>query len=90
MHRRLSTPNNISSRARTTAAVSWSPVPWTTIEEGWVSADVAGLVSDWVDGTWLNYGLMLNSPSQAGDRYLSSEYSDVDKRPWLQVCYVAP
>jgi uncharacterized repeat protein (TIGR02543 family) len=56
---------------------------------GLINADVTALVSSWVDGTAPNYGMMLlNSPTVAVDRYISSEYSRLDKRPWLEVCYI--
>ena len=56
---------------------------------GWAFTDITGLVSDWVDGTEENHGLMLISPGPAYDRYRSSEYGgNVVFRPWLEVCYI--
>ena len=56
---------------------------------GTIAADVTNLVSAWVDGSRSNYGMMLiNSPALALDLYISSEYSGVARRPWLEVCYV--
>jgi hypothetical protein len=58
---------------------------------GDITADVTDLVAAWVSGSQPNYGMMLiNSPTSAADRYLSSEYSSASKRPWLEVCYIAP
>jgi len=38
-----------------------------------------------------NFGAAdFRSPTSAVDRYISSEYSSVSRRPWLEVCYVAP
>lgn len=71
----------ILSNAVVLMALMVSPFPVQT---------VAAPPSTWADGTRPNYGLMLILPGQAGDRYLSSEYSDVDRRPWLEVCYIAP
>jgi hypothetical protein len=52
------------------------------------TADVTGLVLAWADGAVDNYGLMLvNSLGQGPDQYMSSEFSEVAKRPWLEVCY---
>jgi hypothetical protein len=56
---------------------------------GWVTASVTELVSAWVSGSHSNYGMMLIN-GQAMDDYLSSDYSRVDRRPWLEVCYVVP
>jgi uncharacterized repeat protein (TIGR02543 family) len=56
---------------------------------GLITVDVTGLASAWVGGTESNYGMMLiNSPTSAVDRYISSDYSRLDMRPWLEVCYV--
>ena len=56
---------------------------------GGITADVTDLVAAWVSGSQPNYGMMLiNSPTSAVDRYISSEYSGVSRRPWLEVCYV--
>ncbi|MDY7079284.1 MAG: DNRLRE domain-containing protein, partial [Chloroflexota bacterium] len=58
---------------------------------GFMTADVTDLVSAWVDGDVPNYGLILkNADGQAPDKYSSSEYGDVEKRPWLEVCYFIP
>jgi len=52
------------------------------------TADVTGLVSAWVDSTEPNYGLLLRkSVGQVRDTYRSSEFEDVEDRPWLEVCY---
>jgi len=58
---------------------------------GPITVDLTNLVSAWANDAYPNYGLMLiNSPAQALDRYISSEYSDLTRRPRLEVCYEAP
>ena len=59
-----------------------------------MTADVTDLVSYWVDGSAINYGMMLIDESEepynleTGDQYWSSEdYRDF-RRPWLEVCYI--
>jgi len=66
-----------------------SSVTWASFVAlgGLRTADVTNLVSAWVSGSWPNYGMMLiNSPAQALDEFLSSDYSR--NRPWLEICYV--
>jgi len=58
---------------------------------GFLTADITGLVSAWVDDAEPNYGLLLRNTSEAAalDKYLSSDFDeDVEKRPWLEVCYI--
>ena len=72
---------------------SYDAYSWASFESvgGSITADVTDLAAVWVSGAQPNYGMMLiNSPAQTSDRYLSSEYSDVGMRPWLEVCYTAP
>jgi hypothetical protein len=58
---------------------------------GSLTVDVTDLTSAWMAGSQPNYGLMLvSSEVQAEDRYLSSEYSNITTRPWLEVCYIVP
>jgi hypothetical protein len=74
-------------------ASSYDAFTWASFVSvgGGITADVTDLVAAWVSGSRPNYGMMLiNSPTSAVDRYSSSEYSSVSRRPWLQVCYVAP
>jgi hypothetical protein len=70
-----------------------STVSWASFDAlgGLLTADVTDLVAAWVNGSVANYGTMLvNSPAQALDEYYGSEYSSLEVRPWLEVCYVAP
>jgi hypothetical protein len=76
-----------------TFASSYDSFSWASFASvgGSITADVTDLVSAWVDGSQPNYGMMLiNSPAQALDRYLTSEYRVVARRPWLEVCYLEP
>ncbi|HIC89642.1 MAG TPA: DNRLRE domain-containing protein, partial [Anaerolineae bacterium] len=50
-------------------------------------ADVTQLVRAWVNGTYDNYGLLLEENLNDYDSYRSSEYSSVQYRPKLEVCY---
>ena len=69
-------------------AVSWASF---ASVGGSLTVDVSDLTSAWVAGSQPNYGLMLiSSDPQAEDRYLSSDYSNMGMRPWLEVCYIAP
>jgi len=72
---------------------SYDAFSWGSFESvgGWVTADVTDLAAAWVSGSQSNYGMMLiNLPAQALDRYLSSEYGVIARRPWLEVCYTTP
>jgi|GEM_PF-5131648 len=53
----------------------------------WRSADVTALVQDWVDGSHPNYGMLLEQGSTQYSTYRSSEYSPVELRPMLEICY---
>ena len=57
---------------------------------GWKSLDVTALVQAWVDGTYANYGLLLEQGSTPSTTYHSSEYSTVELRPKLEICYTVP
>jgi hypothetical protein len=70
-----------------------SAVVWASFTSlgGLRTADLTALVAAWADGSQPNYGVMLiNSPAQALDYYISSEYGTLARRPWLEVCYVTP
>ncbi len=54
---------------------------------GWHSVDVTALVQDWLDGTYENYGLLLEQGTTDFTQFLSSECSIVDFRPMLEICY---
>jgi hypothetical protein len=76
-----------------TYASSYDAFSWASFTSlgGSLTVDVTDLVSAWVADSQPNHGLMLiSSEVQAEDRYLSSEYSSITTRPYLEVCYVAP
>jgi len=55
--------------------------------DGWRSVDVTALVQAWADGTYPNYGLLMEQDSAYGTSYWSSEYLDVvELRPKLEIC----
>jgi len=53
----------------------------------WRSVDVTALVQDWVDGIHSNYGMLLEQGPTQHSTYRSSEYSTVELRPMLEICY---
>ncbi|MFC1944131.1 DNRLRE domain-containing protein [Chloroflexota bacterium] len=54
---------------------------------GWCDVDVTALVQGWVDGTYSNYGLLLEQIGYSWTRYFSSEYEVIDLRPKLTIVY---
>lgn len=55
---------------------------------GWQSVDVTALVQGWADGTYPNYGVLLEQGQTSTTAYHSSEYSvDPTLRPKLDICY---
>jgi hypothetical protein len=58
--------------------------------EGWKYADVTALAQGWLEGRYVNYGLLLDDPTSTPDEseiYWSSEHAEVSLRPKLIVCY---
>ena len=53
---------------------------------GFHQTDVTGLVQAWVNGV-ANFGLLLEEDLDSSHSYRSSEYSSVQHRPYLRVCY---
>lgn len=60
---------------------------FTADAQGWKSIDVTGLVSDWLDGTYDDFGFLLQQGSNAFTEYASSEHLNSDLWPKLEVCY---
>jgi hypothetical protein len=54
---------------------------------GWQSVNITSLVQGWVDGTYPNYGILLEQGMTNPTIYYSSEYSLVGFRPILRICY---
>jgi hypothetical protein len=54
---------------------------------GWRSADVTSLVQGWVDGTYPNYGILLEQGQTDYTSYVSSESSVWEWRPKLEICF---
>lgn len=57
------------------------------------NVNVTGLVSDWVSGSLVNNGLLLDTAATAVSLpsiFYSSESTDVGNRPGLEVCYTPP
>jgi len=87
---------------RVTAAWDESTVSWnsfassydpaivgsfTVTQEGYQEVDITPLVQGWLDGTYENYGLLLEQGATAYTYYPSSEFDDITKRPALELCY---
>ncbi|AKT40015.1 thrombospondin type 3 repeat-containing protein [Chondromyces crocatus] len=53
-------------------------------------ADLTALVQTWVDGTRLNYGVLLRESGASKHGFRSSEHPNVGQRPRLDICYVTP
>jgi len=57
---------------------------------GWKTANVTALVQGWVNGSYPNYGVLLDDPTTVSDEfetYWASEYGSVSERPKLSICY---
>lgn len=54
----------------------------------WRSVDVTALVQGWVDGSYPNYGVLLEQDQANAITFASSENTPVDRRPKLQITYV--
>jgi len=62
-------------------------------QTGDYSWDVTGVVQDWIDGVYPDYGFVLYSESQAGSvewRFTSSIALAVGDRPALEITYILP
>jgi len=74
--------NNFGSSYAGTVVASF------TTGSGWRTTTLTALVQSWLNGTYSNYGLLLDDPASSDhDTYYSSEHPTVSERPKLQVCY---
>jgi hypothetical protein len=82
---------NISSRARTTAAVSWSPVPWTTKGEAGPdqrTPDITPVIQEIVSRPgWSSGNSLVIIVTETGERVAESYNGDQDGAPLLHVEY---
>ncbi len=61
---------------------------WQPGGNGWYEQDITSLMQGWVNGTWSNYGILLDQPAPSGfEIYYSSEHYNVIYRPKLTFCY---
>jgi len=61
---------------------------WQPGDNGWYEQDVTNLMQAWVNGTWPNYGVVLDQPAESGfEVYRSSEHYNATYRPKLTFCY---
>lgn len=54
---------------------------------GWETADLTGLVQDWMDGTYMNFGILIDQVVQT---YPRGEYNSREaamNHPYIEVCY---
>jgi LruC domain-containing protein len=56
---------------------------------GWHTADITALMQEWVDGTFPNYGVLLEQGRTPYTSYYSSEYNVPSLRPYFKICYTA-
>jgi len=54
---------------------------------GWQNWDITSIVQDWLDGTYPDYGILIEQPEADYTRYSSSEYGIAALRPILEICY---
>lgn len=76
--------NNFNHSYDSTVVASFAPTT-----EGWYSANITSLAQAWFDGTFPNYGILLEQGQLPYSTYNSSEFSDVTLRPKLEICYTA-
>jgi hypothetical protein len=60
---------------------------FTADAQGWKAIDVSGLVQAWLDGTYDDFGFMLQQGATAYTEYASSEHLNADRWPKLEICY---
>lgn len=58
---------------------------FTVTAPGWYSVDISDLVVDWLNGTYPNYGILIEQGQLPYTVYHSSEYSDPSLRPYFVV-----
>lgn len=69
-----------------------SSIAYDTVDvqgDGWYSWDITELAKEWVDGTYDNYGVMLRGAGSGNywKQFRSSEYSEIEYRPHLEITY---
>jgi hypothetical protein len=60
---------------------------YTSTMAGWHQWDITTLVQSWVEGTYPDYGLLIEQPEAEYTRYASSEAVNPAVRPMLEICY---
>jgi hypothetical protein len=54
---------------------------------GWHTCDITSLVQSWLDGTYPDYGLLMEQPEADWTRFASSEYANPAWHPSVEICY---
>jgi hypothetical protein len=87
----LSSNNNISSRSRTAAAVSWAPVAWTTVGEAGIdqrTPDIASVIQEIINRSgWSSGNSLVIIITGTGERTAESFDGDPTAAPLLHVEY---
>jgi hypothetical protein len=74
--------NNFAGRYDPAVVASFHPS-----SEGWYTVDITSLVQAWANGTYPNYGVLLEQGQTLYTMYHSSDYADTSYRPKLNICY---
>ena len=71
----------------TSDAIDSSPVVSFTPDDKdtFITFDLSNLVSQWVQGTTANHGVMLIQTGNKESKYTSSEWEETSRRPYLEV-----
>lgn len=54
---------------------------------GWTSVDITGLMMGWLDGTWENYGLLLDEVEKAYPRSRFNSREALTNHPYIEICF---
>jgi len=54
---------------------------------GWQRCDITSIVQDWLDGTYPDYGILIEQPESGYTRYSSSEFAASTQHPMLTIFY---
>jgi len=60
---------------------------FTPADPGWYATDVTALVAEWMDGTYDNYGLLLDQVEKNYPRTFYTSREAAENNPYLEFCY---
>lgn len=87
---RITAPWNETTVTFNNFGASYDPTvisTFVTSGNGWYQSNITSLVQSWLDGTYPDYGVLIEQPESPYTRYISSEFANPDFRPMLQICY---